>query len=161
MKQVLAMLVQVVLIGVMAMLLMFYLAGTIEPVSRREANAPYVLFMVSFITVQILIELVYFVLYQIIFVTKAFDRAAGTTFETFQRRYQSRIFEVVGRNGLIMFLYANVLTGAINFGVDTLAVSDPHALIILFIYAAILVAFGFGYDWAVRGRTLAKTVKTN
>lgn len=153
------MLVQVTLIGGMATFLMFYLSVTIEPVSRREANAPYVLFMVSFVTLQIFIELIYFVLYQIIFATKAFEPAANTTFEVFQRRYQSRIYEVIGRNGLIMFLYANVLTGAINFGLDTLKVSDMLAVAILFSYAAVLVVFGFGYDWAVHGRTRAKIIK--
>lgn len=47
------------------------------------------------------------------------------------------IFEAVNNNGLIFFLFANLLTGAINMSIKTLRQEEPKAVIIMIIYMAV------------------------
>ncbi|XP_014212743.1 uncharacterized protein At4g17910-like [Copidosoma floridanum] len=44
------------------------------------------------------------------------------------------IFEAVNENGLLFFLFANLLTGAINMTIKTLHVDEPQAVIIIITY---------------------------
>ncbi|KAI8998388.1 GWT1-domain-containing protein [Gaertneriomyces semiglobifer] len=52
-----------------------------------------------------------------------------------------QIYESVNRNQLSAFLLANVLTGVINLSVNTLAVSDAAAVVILLVYTALVIGF--------------------
>jgi phosphatidylinositol glycan class W len=44
------------------------------------------------------------------------------------------VWDTVNRYGLLMFLIANLLTGLVNLTVPTLEMSDPVALLIVFLY---------------------------
>lgn len=44
------------------------------------------------------------------------------------------IFNAVNRNGLLVFLIANLLTGMVNLSMNTLAASDQLALFVVFLY---------------------------
>lgn len=50
----------------------------------------------------------------------------------------SLLVDGLGRNGLIMFLLANLLTGATNLSIHTLYVSDTVAFIVLLTYLTTL-----------------------
>ncbi|KAF9427861.1 Glucosaminyl phosphatidylinositol (GlcN-PI) nositol acylation protein [Podila epigama] len=59
------------------------------------------------------------------------------------------LLEAVNRNGLAVFLVANVLTGLVNMSIQTLYTSDAKALIILTAYMALVT--GVAWVWQVRG----------
>jgi len=44
------------------------------------------------------------------------------------------IFQAVNRNGLLVFVIANLLTGAVNLSINTLEASDSIALLVVFTY---------------------------
>ncbi|GAA5867727.1 hypothetical protein JCM3774_003393 [Rhodotorula dairenensis] len=56
------------------------------------------------------------------------------------------IFEAINRNGLVVFLAANLLTGLVNLSVETMYASDPVAVVVLVAYAASVV----GCAWVLR-----------
>ena len=49
------------------------------------------------------------------------------------------LFENVNRHQLLLFLIANLLTGAINLSIDTLHQSDSLAFFILFSYLVVIL----------------------
>jgi glucosaminylphosphatidylinositol acyltransferase len=65
------------------------------------------------------------------------------------------VFQAVNRHGFLSFLVANLLTGLTNLTINTLAVSDPAALLILFTYLCAVGCFALVLHFA-----LAKTAKT-
>lgn len=111
-------------------------------VSRRLANLPYMLWVVAFNTVQVfafcLVDTVFF---------PAFYNAQETRAE--REAYQtatSRVLRAYNRNGLALFLVANLLTGLVNITVPTLDVSQMEAMGILLAYAAVVTAVAVGLD---------------
>jgi phosphatidylinositol glycan class W len=109
-------------------------------VSRRLANLPYVLWVVAFNTLQLfafcLVDTVFF---------PAFYNAADTkTEKEAYNRATSRVMRAYNRNGLAVFLLANLLTGAVNLTFRTLDATPVTTI-------AILV----GYMGAVTGVALA------
>ena len=107
-------------------------------VSRRLANLPYVLGVVAFNQVQIyLFGLV---------------EAYGPTFSYEEgddcklRSASSRIMQVFNKNGLVIFLVANLLTGLVNLSINTLDMSNIGAMGILITYAAVVTAVAMGFD---------------
>ncbi|KAM4058554.1 GWT1 domain-containing protein [Hirsutella rhossiliensis] len=101
-------------------------------VSRRLANLPYVLWVAAFNSLQILafccIDIVFF---------PAFYSAANQTAE--REAYEtatSRVLRAYNRNGLAIFLLANLLTGLVNMTVHTLDVSAATTMGILLAYMA-------------------------
>lgn len=87
-------------------------------VSRRLANLPYVLWVVSFSAVLLLCLAVS---------------------EAVMGPCESVILSAINRNGLAIFLAANLSTGLINMSVDTLRASNQTAYLILVGYACIWV----------------------
>ena len=63
------------------------------------------------------------------------------------------VFQAVNRHGLLTFLVANLLTGLTNLSINTLAVSDSVALLILFVYLCAVGGFAL-----VLHHVLEKTV---
>ncbi|KAG0018160.1 Glucosaminyl phosphatidylinositol (GlcN-PI) nositol acylation protein, partial [Podila clonocystis] len=59
------------------------------------------------------------------------------------------LLEAVNRNGLAVFLVANVLTGLVNMTVQTLYTPDMKALGILVAYMTVVT--GLAWVWQVRG----------
>lgn len=111
-------------------------------VSRRLANLPYFLWIASFncfqITAFCIIETVFF---------PDFCKAAGGKEQ--RSRYEVATSKVLGafnRNGLAIFLIANLLTGLVNLTIPTLYVGNTQAMAILVSYGAILTGIALALD---------------
>ncbi|KAF2430133.1 GPI-anchored wall transfer protein 1 [Tothia fuscella] len=111
-------------------------------VSRRLANLPYFLWVAAFncchLTICSLIEKVCFP-----------DIYKAETPELERKRCKnstSRLLFAVNRNGLAIFLLANLLTGAVNLLLPTLTMGRQKAMPVLMVYAAILSATALALD---------------
>ena len=111
-------------------------------VSRRLANLPYVLWVAAFNTVQVLaccvIDTVFF---------PAFYNATDKKSEK-EAYYAatSKILRALNRNGLVLFLLANLLTGLVNMTIPTLDVSPPATVLILVAYMATITGVAVVLD---------------
>ncbi len=119
-----------------------YSYGAGLTVSRRLANLPYVLWVVSFNMVQILcfclIDTVFFPAFYNATDVRAEREAHDTA--------ASRVLRAYNRNGLALFLLANLLTGLVNLTVPTLDVSPVVAMGILVGYAGVITGVAVGLD---------------
>ncbi|CAK7215394.1 Glucosaminyl phosphatidylinositol (GlcN-PI) nositol acylation protein [Sporothrix bragantina] len=118
--------------------------------SRRLANLPYVLWVLSFNTLQLtmfyLVDLVVF----------GGENAAaqedkpekdGVDAETAAYNDStSVVLRAINRNGLPLFLVANLLTGLVNMTVPTLHVSQPVSMAILILYGAVVVTLAVALE---------------
>lgn len=128
-------------------MLLFFLStnynyGAGLSVSRRLANLPYVLGVVSFNSVQLmaccLVETILF---------PSFYSAADTKAE--KEAYEvatPRVLRAYNRNGLAVFLIANLLTGLVNMTVPTLDVGPVTSVGILVAYSAVLTGVAVTLD---------------
>jgi phosphatidylinositol glycan class W len=121
-----------------------YKYGLNLAVSRRIANLPYFLWIAAFNTCQLtafcVIETIFFPhVYKSLVPTKKEE-------EEFYKNATSRVLEAFNRNGLAIFLVANLLTGLVNLTVDTLNIGDVMAMGILITYAAALTGLAVGLD---------------
>ncbi|KAI2498068.1 GWT1 [Fragilaria crotonensis] len=57
------------------------------------------------------------------------------------------IFNAVNRNGLTVFVVANLLTGLVNLSMNTLAASDHTALLVVFLYLCAVGCFSLMFDY--------------
>ena len=64
------------------------------------------------------------------------------------RQASSKIMQVFNKNGLVIFLIANLMTGVVNLGVNTLDMSNLAAISVLIVYAAVVTAVALGLDYA-------------
>lgn len=112
-------------------------------VSRRLANLPYILWVGTFNCTQLalfcLIETCCF---------PGLSRATSGSMERKESvRATPRILRAFNRNGLAVFLAANLLTGLINLNVDTLSMTQNQAISILLTYAAFVTSIALGLDY--------------
>lgn len=111
-------------------------------ISRRLANLPYILWVVAFNCTQILA----FCLIE----TAVFPAVYAATDTVSERaeadRATSRILRSYNRNGLAVFLVANLLTGAINLTVKTLDMGTREAMAILVGYLLLLTTLAVVLD---------------
>ena len=119
-----------------------YNIGFAFQVSRRLANQPYVLWVSAFNCAQIttfcLVETVFF---------PGVSIAADRTLERREcEQATSRVLKAFNRNGLAIFLLANLLTGLVNLTLDTLSMSQTGAMVVLVGYAFLLTAVVVGLD---------------
>lgn len=120
-----------------------YNYGLSLSVSRRLANLPYFLWIAAFNTSQITA----FCLVETIFFPSVYKHVGSKKEE--EESYKlatSRALEAFNRNGLFVFLVANLGTGLVNLTVSTLHVSDIQAMGILLVYAAALTGLAVGLD---------------
>ncbi|KAI8624766.1 GPI-anchored wall transfer protein 1 [Xylariaceae sp. FL1651] len=119
-----------------------YSYGAGLDVSRRLANLPYILWIAAFNTAQLLscclIETVFFPAFYNATDAKAEQEAYKTATSTVLRAYN--------RNGLALFLVANLMTGLVNMTVPTLDVGPVVSMGILVGYAAVLTSFAVALD---------------
>ena len=94
-------------------------------ISRRLANLSYVLWVVSYNSVMLLCY-------------NVAEKVVGPV--------NSRIFNAINRNGLAIFLAANLATGCINMYTNTLAASDGVAYTILILYSLFWVSLALVLD---------------
>ena len=110
-------------------------------VSRRLANIPYVLWIIAYNNAQLFLF--------------ALIEAVGPRF-TFSKQYThesltaadiaSPIMRAFNRNGLALFLLANLGTGLVNLTMNTLDMGNGAAMAVLVGYAAALSAVAVGMD---------------
>ncbi|RKF62998.1 GPI-anchored wall transfer protein 1 [Golovinomyces cichoracearum] len=115
-------------------------------VSRRLANLPYILWTAAFNTCQ----LTAFCLVETLFFPSIWNESNCLTRadeEALYRNATSGILNAFNRNGLAIFLLANILTGAVNLSVPTLNCSDLVAMIILVTYGALITVIAIVLDW--------------
>ncbi len=111
-------------------------------VSRRLANLPYVAWVVAFNCTQLL----------------AFYTIEAATFPgllSFKERNAerkecdratSRVIKAYNRNGLAIFLLANLLTGLVNLTLDTLKMGHLETMAVLAVYASTVTAVALVLD---------------
>lgn len=111
-------------------------------VSRRLANLPYVLGVAALATWQLfaycLIETICFPA----FYSATDARAEKEAYDT----ATSRVARAYNRNGLAIFLLANLMTGLVNMTVPTLDVGPLGSMGILVAYSTVLTAIAVGLD---------------
>ncbi|KAK6582192.1 hypothetical protein PZA11_005889 [Diplocarpon coronariae] len=120
-----------------------YSYGLSLSVSRRLVNLPYFLWIAAFNSVQ----LMGFCLIETVFFPRAHEGVTGEAEEETHRACTSRVLEAFNRNGLAVFLLANLGTGVVNLTVPTLHVSSVQAMGILVVYAATVTGAAVGLDW--------------
>ncbi|KAL8710158.1 MAG: hypothetical protein Q9220_005241 [cf. Caloplaca sp. 1 TL-2023] len=103
-------------------------------VSRRLANLPYVLWVSAFncgqLAVYCAVEVLTF---------PGLYSASDKTAETRKQKHAtSQVLAAFNRNGLVVFLLANLLTGLVNLSTDTLGTDRARAMVTLFAYVGIL-----------------------
>lgn len=102
-------------------------------VSRRLANLPYVLWVCAFNTTQLAacraIEAALF--------PDIYSPSGGSE-EQKSKEATSPILRAFNRNGLALFLLANLLTGLVNMTMPTLEMDTPQALAVLLAYVGVL-----------------------
>ena len=111
-------------------------------VSRRMANLPYVLWVSAFNSAQITL----FCIVETVFfpgIYAANDIAAEREEIV---RATSRVLKSFNRNGLAIFLLANLLTGLVNLTLDTLSMSQMGAMGVLIAYTSVLTAVAVALD---------------
>ncbi|KAH8649441.1 GWT1-domain-containing protein [Tricladium varicosporioides] len=111
-------------------------------VSRRLANLPYILWTCAFNCTQITA----FCLVETIFFPQVYKSTDAKAEKEIYEHSTPRVLEAYNRNGLAVFLAANLLTGLVNLTVPTLHVSDTAAMGILLLYASILTSLAVGLD---------------
>ncbi|KZS96987.1 hypothetical protein SISNIDRAFT_477615 [Sistotremastrum niveocremeum HHB9708] len=114
-------------------------------VSRRLANLQYGLWTASFNTTFLL---GYIVLDIQFYPIKSF--VAGLRFS--EANLAPVLLEAINKNGLILFLLANVATGLINLSVQTMYTSNSKAFLILILYSFVIAIVA----WYTRHRRLVK-----
>jgi glucosaminylphosphatidylinositol acyltransferase len=107
-------------------------------VSRRLANLPYVLWVNAFNNSQ----LVLFCLIETVYFPKTYQ----TQDSEVMNASTSRIMQAFNKNGLAIFLVANLLTGFVNLSVKTLDMSSLSAIGVLVSYAACVTGFALLLD---------------
>ncbi|KAK2608445.1 Glucosaminyl phosphatidylinositol (GlcN-PI) nositol acylation protein [Conoideocrella luteorostrata] len=119
-----------------------YTLGLGLNVSRRLANLPYVLWVAAFNTLQIFaccaIDTIFF--------PATYNAADGKTERDANDTATSRVLRAYNRNGLAVFLVANLLTGLVNMTVKTLDVTPVETMAILLGYMGVLTGVAVCLD---------------
>ena len=119
-----------------------YKYGLNLTVSRRLANLPYFFWICAFNSCQITA----FCIVETIFFPQAHQNMEATQETDNYQAATSRIFEAYNRNGLAIFLVANLLTGLVNLTVPTLHVNNIQAMLILFTYTSAVTGLAVSLD---------------
>ncbi|KAE8150900.1 GPI-anchored wall transfer protein 1 [Aspergillus avenaceus] len=118
--------------------------GADFPVSRRLANMPYVLWVSAFNNAQLFL----FCLLESAFFPSVY-RETGKDGEGERTSFAtSRIMSAFNKNGLALFLVANLLTGVVNLSIPTLDVNTAQAMAVLVVYVATITGVALALDKA-------------
>lgn len=112
------------------------------PVSRRLANLPYVLWVAAFNSCQLTL----FCMIETFIFPETTIPAPRAEEEKRYKRSSSTLLRAFNKNGLFIFLLANVLTGLVNLILPTLTMSHVQAMGVLVIYAAVLSGVAIALD---------------
>ncbi|WYZ44382.1 hypothetical protein EsH8_VII_000818 [Colletotrichum jinshuiense] len=111
-------------------------------VSRRLANLPYVLWTAAFNSTQLLA----YAVVDTIFFPSFYNATDAKTEKEAYETATSRVFRAYNRNGLFLFLIANVLTGLVNMTVPTLHVGPLATMGVLVAYSGAITGIALGLD---------------
>ncbi|GAA5944193.1 glucosaminyl-phosphotidylinositol O-acyltransferase [Sporobolomyces koalae] len=120
-------------------------------VSRRLANMPYVLWIVAFNTSFLFLYLVVHLCASSSIFSSHVLRPEPAARQPPPRSglgTSPLIFEAINRNGLAVFLIANLLTGLVNVSIETMYATNATSFAILTVYCALIVGIAF----ALRGK---------
>jgi len=112
------------------------------PVSRRLANLPYVLWVAAFNSCQLAL----FCMIETFVFPETAVHATGAEEEKRYKRATSPLLRAFNKNGLFLFLLANLLTGLVNLTLPTLNMSHLQAMGVLVAYAATLSIVAIALD---------------
>ncbi|KAK6215830.1 GPI-anchored wall transfer protein 1 [Colletotrichum tabaci] len=111
-------------------------------VSRRLANLPYVLWTAAFNSTQLLA----YAMVDTIFFPSSYNATDAKSEKDAYETATSRVLRAYNRNGLFLFLLANVLTGLVNMTVPTLHVGPLATMSILIAYSGTVTGIALGLD---------------
>lgn len=111
-------------------------------VSRRLANFPYVLWVAAYNSTQLLVCC----LTETIFFPTFYNATDSKTEQEAYNAATSTILRAYNRNGLALFLVANLMTGLVNMTVPTLNVGPAVSMGILVGYAAVVTSLAVILD---------------
>ncbi|KAM5355390.1 hypothetical protein ACJ41O_002036 [Fusarium nematophilum] len=111
-------------------------------VSRRMANLPYVLWVVAFNSLQLL----GFAIVDTIFFPAFYNAQDARTEKEAYEKATSRVIRAYNRNGLAVFLLANLLTGLVNMTFRTLDATPAQTIAILVAYMATVTGAAVALD---------------
>lgn len=112
-------------------------------VSRRMANLPYVTWVCAFNCAQLLL----FCGIEKMLFPHIHDAQDKQTERQRVSDATSRVMQAFNRNGLALFLLANLLTGLINLLLPTVRMGDVEAMMVLAGYIAVLTGVGLALDY--------------
>lgn len=111
-------------------------------VSRRLANLPYVLWVAAFNSAQLFVDC----LIDSLFFPSSYSAQDARAEKEAYEAATSRVLRSINRNGLPVFLVANLLTGLVNMTVPTLDVGPTATMGILVGYAAVITTVAVALD---------------
>ncbi|KAJ0162325.1 GPI-anchored wall transfer protein 1 [Colletotrichum tanaceti] len=111
-------------------------------VSRRLANLPYVLWTAAFNSTQLLA----YAVVDTIFFPSSYNATDAKSEKDAYETATSRVLRAYNRNGLFLFLFANILTGLVNMTVPTLHVGPLATMSILIAYSGAVTGVALGLD---------------
>lgn len=111
-------------------------------VSRRMANLSYIVWVCAFNTAQLLL---FCGIEKVMFPNLYKSKSKQAERERFEFA-TSRITKAFNRNGLALFLLANLLTGLINMAVPTIHMGDVESMAILGLYIGTIASVGLALD---------------
>lgn len=111
-------------------------------VSRRMANLAYVVWVCGFNSAQLLL----FCSIEKVLFPNLYDAKDKQTERQRVRDATSKVMQAFNRNGLALFLLANLLTGAINLGLETLHMKEVPAMVVLVVYIGLICGVALGLD---------------
>ena len=104
------------------------------PVSRRMANLAYIVWVCGFNNAQLLL----FCSIEKVLFPNLYEAKDKKTERQRVRDATSRVMQAFNRNGLALFLIANLLTGAINMTMPTLHMDEIQAMVVLVVYIGLI-----------------------
>lgn len=120
-----------------------YKYGAGLEVSRRLANLPYVLWVAAFNSAHLLA----FCLVETFFFPEFYHATDAKEENEAYKAATSTVLRAYNRNGLALFLLANLMTGLVNMTVPTLHVTPVVSMGILVAYAAVITSVAVALDY--------------
>jgi phosphatidylinositol glycan class W len=118
-------------------------------VSRRMANCAYVCWVCAFNFAQLLL----FCVVEMLMFPELYRSKSKAVEKTRIANATSKVLHAFNRNGLALFLLANLLTGAVNLTLETWHMSDTGAIGVLVAYISTIATVGVlldNYDISIK-----------
>ena len=103
-------------------------------VSRRMANLAYIIWVCAFNSAQ----LFFFCCIETVVYPQLYNAKDQETESKWVKDATSTVMQAFNRNGLALFLAANLLTGLVNMSMNTLHMGDVQAMVVLVVYMGAL-----------------------